>query len=164
MIEMAHFLEIKKIHWVRETNFSKKILYCIQTRTRTKRIQLLLRYKIAGSLSRTHKTYSSSSSSPPPAAFLDAALRFLLFTRPGLPPPKGLERAKSMCFCESTLTRNDATFTTCFPTLAWFSIKIQSNENEQWCNSNRIQKQSIGIYNNLQNSEMLFVIESLITI
>uniref|UniRef100_A0A7C8YBF2 Uncharacterized protein n=1 Tax=Opuntia streptacantha TaxID=393608 RepID=A0A7C8YBF2_OPUST len=62
--------------------------------------------------------YSSSSSSPsPPAAFLAAALVFFLFTLPGRPPPKGLVREKSMCFCESTLTMKEGTFTTCLPTL-----------------------------------------------
>eukprot|EP00983_Pelagomonas_calceolata_P077096 1153714-Pelagomonas_calceolata.AAC.1 len=42
---------------------------------------------------------------------------FLLFTRPGRPPPKGLVRAKSMCFWLSTRTRKEGTSTTCLPTL-----------------------------------------------
>lgn len=64
--------------------------------------------------------YSSSSSSPSsssPPDFLEAALAFFLLHRPGRPPPKGLERAKSMCFWLSTRTRNEGTLTICFPTL-----------------------------------------------
>ena len=38
-------------------------------------------------------------------------------TRPSRPPPKGLFRAKSMCFWLSTRTMNEGTFTTCLPTL-----------------------------------------------
>ncbi|MCO5596953.1 hypothetical protein L7F22_051024 [Adiantum nelumboides] len=46
----------------------------------------------------------------------------------GRPPPKGLDRAKSMCFCESTLTRKDATLTTCLPTLLFPSSPPPSPE------------------------------------
>ncbi|KAG6550556.1 hypothetical protein Mapa_007925 [Marchantia paleacea] len=42
---------------------------------------------------------------------------FLLFTLPGLPPPSGLDRAKSTCFWLSTRTRKEGTSTICLPTL-----------------------------------------------
>ena len=42
---------------------------------------------------------------------------FFRFTLPGRPPPRGLERAKSMCFWLSTRTKKDGTSTICLPTL-----------------------------------------------
>ena len=38
-------------------------------------------------------------------------------TRPGRPPPSGDLREKSTCFCESTRTRYEGTFTSCLRTL-----------------------------------------------
>jgi len=68
--------------------------------------------------------YSSSSSAPSPESFFSAAFAFFLLTRPGRPPPNGEVRAKSICFCESSLTINDGTFTICFPTLLIYIISF----------------------------------------
>lgn len=45
-------------------------------------------------------------------------LSAFLLLRPGRPPPKGLLRAKSMCFWLSTRTMKEGTFTICLPTLS----------------------------------------------
>merc|ERR1739845_335960 len=57
--------------------------------------------------------YSSSLPASPSSPFL----AFFLLTRPGLPPPNGDFRLKSMCFWESRRTTNDGMLTTCFLTL-----------------------------------------------
>ena len=54
-------------------------------------------------------TQSESSPASSPSPFL----AFFLLTRPGLPPPKGDLRLKSMCFWESRRTMNDGMLTTC---------------------------------------------------
>jgi len=93
--------------------------YCHYVKKLLDNLFTLCKLYICGQSHKQHlQSSSSSSSSPsPPAAFLDAAFRFLPFTLPGLPPPSGLERAKSMCFWLSTRTRNEATSTICLPTL-----------------------------------------------
>ena len=59
----------------------------------------------------------TSSTVTGPGIVVAYLFAFFLLTRPGLPPPKGLLRAKSMCFWLSTRTMKEGTFTICLPTL-----------------------------------------------
>ena len=68
--------------------------------------------------------YYASSSPMASSAVFRACFRL---TRPGRPPPYGDFVEKSICFCESSRTMNDGTFTTCLRTLQLFIIFLKNS-------------------------------------